>query len=439
MTPGAFTTGHVPGSFFGGRLVEAWCGRIMLPVFNILAGIGLILFLPPASPLALLAALGIGALFGGSAPLMPAPIAEQFGADPISGICGKLMLAYGVAGAVTSSTPVFDYSCFTKYRVEGPGALAALNHICAGECDVPAGKIVYTQWLNPRGGIEADVTVIRLAQDAFLVVTLALSQRRDLAWFRRNIPAGAQVHISDVTSGTAMLAVMGPKARALMARVSPDDFSNEGFPFGTSREVDLGYARVRASRLTFVGELGFELLIDTEFAAHVYDVLTEAGRDLGLKPAGYFALNSLRMEKGYRHWGHDIGEEDTPFNAGLGFAVAMGKPDFIGKDALVQQKAEGPVARRLVQVRLKDSDHPPLMLHHEPILRDGQIVGSIMSGAYGHRLEASLGLGYVSHPGGITPDWLESGRFEVEIAMKRLPAEVQFGPWYDPKGERIRS
>lgn len=333
---------------------------------------------------------------------------------------------------------VFDYSCFTKYRVEGPGALAALNHTCAGECDVPAGKIVYTQWLNPRGGIEADVTVIRLAQDAFLVVTLALSQRRDLAWFRRNIPAGAQVHISDVTSGTAMLAVMGPKARALMARVSPDDFSNEGFPFGTSREVDLGYARVRANRLTFVGELGFELMIDTEFAAHVHDVLTEAGRDLGLKPAGYFALNSLRMEKGYRHWGHDIGEEDTPFNAGLGFAVAMGKPDFIGKDALVQQKAEGPVARRLVQVRLKDSDHPPLMLHHEPILRDGQIVGSIMSGAYGHRLEASLGLGYVTRPGGITPDWLESGRFEVEIAMKRFPVSVQFGPWYDPKGDRVR-
>lgn len=335
---------------------------------------------------------------------------------------------------------VFDYSCFTKYRVEGPGALAALNHICAGNCDVAVGRIVYTQWLNPRGGIEADVTVIRVAEDAFLVVTVAASQRRDMAWFRRNIPAGLQVHISDVTSGTAMLAVMGPKVRELLARVSPDDFSNEGFPFGTSREVDLGYARVRASRLTFVGELGFELLIDAEFAAHVYDVLAEAGRDLGLKPAGYFALNSLRMEKGYRHWGHDIGEEDTPFNGGLGFAVAMDKPGgFIGREALVAQKAAGPIARRLVQVRIKDTDHPPLMFHHEPILRDGKIVGSIMSGAYGHRIGASLGMGYVTLEGGVTADWLREGGFEVEVAMKRYPAELQFGPWYDPKGDRIRA
>lgn len=284
------------------------------------------------------------------------------------------------------------------------------------------------------------MTVIRLAEEAFLVVTVAASQRRDMAWFRRNVPAGLQVHISDVTSGTAMLAVMGPKVRELMARVSPDDFSNEGFPFGTSREVDLGYARVRASRLTFVGELGFELLIDAEFAAHVYDVLAEAGRDLGLKPAGYFALNSLRMEKGYRHWGHDIGEEDTPFNGGLGFAVAMDKPGgFIGREALVAQKAAGPIARRLVQVRLKDTGHPPLMFHHEPILRDGKIVGSIMSGAYGHRIGASLGLGYVTLEGGVTADWLREGNFEVEIAMKRYPAELQFGPWYDPKGDRIRA
>lgn len=334
---------------------------------------------------------------------------------------------------------VFDYSCFAKFRVEGPGALAALNHICANDCDVAVGRIVYTQWLNPRGGIEADVTVIRLAEDAFLVVTVALSQRRDIAWFRRNIPAGLQVHISDVTSGLPMLAVMGPKTRELMARVSPDDFSNEGFPFGTSREIDLGYARVRASRLTFVGELGFELLIDAEFAAHVYDVLAEAGKDLGLKPAGYFALNSLRMEKGYRHWGHDIGEEDTPLNAGLGFAVAMDKPGgFIGREALVAQKAQGPIVRRLVQVRLKDTDHPPLMLHHEPILRDGMIVGSIMSGAYGYRVGASLGLGYVTLEGGVTADWLREGNFEVEVAMKRYPAELQFGAWYDPKGARIR-
>ena len=333
---------------------------------------------------------------------------------------------------------VFDYSCFVKYRVEGLDALAALNHVCAGECDVPVGRIVYTQWLNPRGGIEADVTVTRVAEDAFLVVTVALSQRRDMAWFKRNLPEGARVHISDITSATPMLAVMGPKARELMARVSPDDFSDAGFPFGTSREVDLGYARVRASRLTFVGELGFELMIEAEFAAHVWEVLAEAGRDLGLRPAGYFALNSLRMEKGYRHWGHDIGEEDTPFNGGLGFAVAMGKADFIGKAALVAQKAEGPVRRRLVQIMLTGGAEAPMLYHHEPLWRDGKLVGSVMSGAYGHRVGASLGLAYVSHPEGVRKDWLETGTWEVEVAMKRHPIRVQFGPWYDPKGEKIR-
>ena len=335
---------------------------------------------------------------------------------------------------------IFDHSSFVKYRVEGPDALAFLNRLSAAQIDVPVGRVVYTQWLNEAGGIEADVTVTRLADDAFMVVTIAVSQRRDMSWMKRHIAPQERVSLQDLTSGLSMLAVMGPKARALMARVSPEDFSDAAFPFGTSREVDLGYARVRASRLTYVGELGFELYVEAEFAAHVYDVLAEAGQDLGLKPAGFFALNSLRMEKGYRHWGHDIGEEDTPYQAGLGFAVALDKPGgFVGRDALLRQKAAGPMTRRMVQVRLKDSDHPPLMFHHEPILRDGQIVGSIMSGAYGHRIGASLGLGYVSVEGGVTAEWLRSGPFEIEIAMKRYAAELQFGPWYDPKGERIRA
>lgn len=335
---------------------------------------------------------------------------------------------------------VFDYSCFVKYRVEGPDALSALNRICAGNCDVETGKIVYTQWLNPRGGIEADVTVIRVSESEFLVITVAVSQRRDISWFRRNLPEGARVHISDITSATPMLAVMGPKSRELLMRLSPDDFSNEGFPFGTSREIDLGYARVRASRLTFVGELGFELLIDAEFAGHVWEVLAEAGRDLGLKPAGYFALNSLRMEKGYRHWGHDIGEEDTPYNGGLGFAVALEKEGgFIGRDALLAQKAEGTVRRRLVQVQLEGGADAPMLFHYEPLTRDGELVGSVMSGAYGHRVGASLGLAYVSHPDGVKREWLETGTWEVEVAMKRYPARVQFGPWYDPAGAKIKS
>lgn len=335
---------------------------------------------------------------------------------------------------------LFDHTCFAKYRVEGRDALRVLNHVSAGQCDVALGRVVYTQWLNETGGIEADVTITRIAEDVFLVVSVAVSQRRDMSWLKRHIPADAHVIVTDVTSGLPMLAVMGPKARALMQRVSPDDFSNESFPFGTSREIDLGYARVRASRLTYMGELGWEIYVESEFAAHVYDTLTEAGADLGLKPAGFFALNSLRMEKGYRHWGHDIGEEDTPYQGGIGFAVALDKPDvFIGQEALKRHKAAGPVIRRMVQIKIIGSDHPPMMFHHEPIWKDGKLVGSIMSGAYGHRIGASLGLGYVNCEGGVTADWLASGGFEVEIAMKRYPAELQLGPWYDPKGLRIRA
>ena len=218
---------------------------------------------------------------------------------------------------------LFDHSCFVKFAVDGPDACKVLNHVCANDVDVPLGKIVYTQWLNENGGIEADVTVTRLAETSYLVVTISTSQRRDFAWLRRHVPADAKVFIRDMSSGLPMLALMGPKSRALLQAVSPADFSNEAFPFGTSKEIDLGYARVRASRVTFVGELGWEIYMPAEFAAHVFDRLTEAGEPFGLRHGGYFALNSLRMEKGYRHWGHDIGEEDTPLQAGLSFAVAL--------------------------------------------------------------------------------------------------------------------
>ncbi|MGK9339551.1 FAD-dependent oxidoreductase [Sinorhizobium meliloti] len=342
----------------------------------------------------------------------------------------------------TENVSMFDHSCFVKYMVEGPDALKALNWISAAECDVAIGKVVYTQWLNDNGGIEADVTITRIAEQSFMVVTVAVSQRRDLAWFKRRVPSGSQVYISDITSGLAMLALWGPKSRDLLSSVSPDDFSNEAFPFGTSREIDLGYARVRASRLTFVGELGFELYIPNDVAAHVFDTLTEAGKTFGLKNGGFFALNSMRMEKGYRHWGHDIGEEDTPFEGGVGFTVALDKPGgFIGRDVLARQKAEGTLKKRLVQVKVATAGDatPPMLFHYEPLLRDGVIVGSIMSGAYGHRVKASLGLGYVENEEGVSKDWLAGGAWEVEVAMKRYPIEVQFGGWYDPKSERVRS
>jgi glycine cleavage system aminomethyltransferase T/glycine/D-amino acid oxidase-like deaminating enzyme len=332
---------------------------------------------------------------------------------------------------------LFDQSCFVKIAVDGRDACKVLNRICANEIDVAPGKLVYTQFLNTRGGIEADVTVTRLAEESFLVVTVAASQVRDLTWIRRSVPSDAHVFMRDITSGMPMLSLMGPKSRAILEELSDADLSNAAFPFATSQEIDIGYARVRASRVTFVGELGWELYMPTEFATHVFDRLLEAGGAHGLRQAGYFALNAMRMEKGYRHWGHDIASEDTPFNAGLGFAVKLDKlGGFIGREALLEQKAKGPIARRLVQFRLTDPD-APLLYHEEPVWGDGRLVGSITSGGYGHRIGASLGMGYVSHEGGVTADFLAVTRFEIEVAGKRYAATAQLSSHYDPKNTRV--
>lgn len=339
------------------------------------------------------------------------------------------------ADAVT----LFDQTCFAQFRLEGRDACAALNRICAGNIDVPVGKLVYTQWLNARGGIEADVTITRLSETAYLIVTIAGSQTRDFAWLRRNIEPDAHAIATDVSSGFAMLGIMGPKSRDLLQQLSGEDLSNQAFPFATSRQIEIGYGHARASRVTYVGELGWELYIPTEFASHVFERIVEAGRDFGLEHGGYFAINSMRMEKGYRHWGHDIGEEDTPIEAGLSFAVGFDKADFIGRDALLRQKEAGAPRRRLVQIRLEGRDNAPLLYHEEPIIRDGQIVGSITSGGYGHRVNASLGMGYVSCAEGVTKDFMESGSFEVEVACERYAAQAQFKPFYDPTNARIKA
>jgi glycine cleavage system aminomethyltransferase T/glycine/D-amino acid oxidase-like deaminating enzyme len=333
---------------------------------------------------------------------------------------------------------LFDQTCFVKYAIDGRDACAFLNQVCANDIDVPVGRLVYTQMLNERGGIEADVTVTRLAEDSFMLVTGAVSQTRDLAWLKRNIPDGAHVFVRDITSGLPMFSLMGPKSRALLQKLSGEDLSNDAFPFATSREIELGYAKVRASRVTYVGELGWELYVPAEFALHVYDRIIEAGEEFNLRPAGYFALNSLRMEKGYRHWGHDIGEEDNPYQAGLGFAVKLDKPGgFIGRDALLRAREEGTPKRRLVQFRLHDDSG--LLYHEEPVWIGDRIVGSITSGAYGHRVQASLGMGYITHEDGVTADFLASNQFEIEIAGKRYRADAQLQAWYDPKNERIRA
>ena len=335
----------------------------------------------------------------------------------------------------------FDQASFAKYSVEGRDACKLLNRVSAANVDVEPGRIVYTQWLNERGGIEADLTVTRLEENKFLVVTGAAPQTRDMAWLKRHTPSDAHCVATDITSGLPMIAVMGPKSRALLEKLSGADLSNAAFPFGTSKELEIGYARVRASRITYVGELGWELYIPTEFTAHVFEVLQEAGKDFGLTPAGMHTMNNCRTEKAYRHWGHDIADEDTPLEAGLGFAVSWDKPGgFIGKDALLKQKAIPSLSKRFVCLALEDSsEKAPMIYHEEPIYRNGVLVGSTTSGAWGHRVNLSLGLGYVHNKDGVTKDWIEGGKWEVELAWKRYPAKVQFQAFYDPKGERIKA
>src|SRR5581483_7268573 len=299
--------------------------------------------------------------------------------------------------AVREAVGIFDQSSFAKFVVEGADAEAVLNAISANNISVPVGRIVYTQWLNERGGIEADLTITRESETRFLIVSAAATQTRDFAWLQRHIPEGARAVAFDVTSAYSVLGVMGPGSRRVLSRMTDADFSNTAFPFATSQVIDLGYARVRASRITYVGELGWELYLPTEFAQGVFDLMMAEGASMGARLAGYHAMNSLRMEKGYRHWGHDITDEDTPLEAGLGFAVAWSKPDFIGRDALLRQREEGP-QRVLVQIALDDRDR--LLYHNEPIWRDGVIVGRVTSGMFGHTVGKSLGMGYIENTNG---------------------------------------
>ncbi len=338
--------------------------------------------------------------------------------------------------AVREAVALFDQTSFAKFLVQGRDAEAVLQRVCANDVAVPAGKVVYTQWLNERGGIEADLTVTRLAEDAYQVVTGAAVAGRDFNWLMRNIPDDAHCIATDVTSGSAVLSVMGPNSRALLAKLSDADLSNAAFPFGTAREIDLGMARVRAVRITYVGELGWELYVPSEFAPGVFDAILAEGDAFGLRLAGMHVLDSCRIEKAFRHWGHDITDEDTPLEAGLGFACRLDKnAAFIGRDALLRQKEAG-LKKRLVQFALEDPE--PLLYHNEPIYRDGEIVGYTTSGNYGHHLGAAIALGYVNHPDGVDADFVNSGRYEIEVACERFPARASLRPLYDPKAERVR-
>ena len=338
--------------------------------------------------------------------------------------------------AVREGVGLFDQSSFAKFRLEGPDAVQTLNRVCANEVDVPLGRIVYTQWLNERGGIEADLTVTRLAEDCFLIVTAAATEVRDFHWLKKRMPEEARCVLTNVTSGLGVISVMGPQARELLQGLTPDDLSEESFPFAASRELELGCALVRASRITYVGELGWELYIPTEFTLGVYEAIVEAGAASGLAHAGYHALDSLRMEKAYRHWGHDITDEDTPLQAGLAFAVKFDKlGGFIGREALLRQREQG-IDRRLLQFKLRDPQ--PLLYGNEPIWLDGALVGYVRSGAYGHSLGAALGLGYVdAQPERSWPE-LAAAEFAIEVAGARCAADASLKPMHDPEGRSIR-
>ena len=336
--------------------------------------------------------------------------------------------------AVRNNVGMYDMTSFGKIRVEGPEAEAFLNHVCGNNLSVAAGKIAYTQFLNARGGIEADVTVTRLSETAYIVVTPAATVQRELSWMNRHKHA-RNVVITDVTSAEGVLAVMGPNSRKLLEKVSPHDWSNESHPFGTAHEIEIGMGLARAHRVTYVGELGWEIYIPTDMAAHVFETIWEAGQDLDLKLCGMHMMDSARIEKAFRHFGHDITDEDHVLEAGLGFAVKTAKDEFVGRDAVLRKKEEG-LNMRLVQFLLQDPE--PLLFHHEPVVRDGEIVSYLTSGNYGHHLGGAIGLGYVPCKGE-SLDQLLASSYEIEIAGTRVKATASTRPLYDPKSERTKA
>lgn len=339
--------------------------------------------------------------------------------------------------AVRESVGLFDQSSFAKLLVKGRDALGLLNRVSCNEIDVAPGRIVYTQWLNEKGGIEADLTVLRMREEEFLVITACASQLRDRRHLETHIAPGEHVAVVDVSSAYAVLGLMGPRARDVLGALCTADLENSAFPFATSQTLEIAAAPVRATRITYVGELGWELLIPAEHAATVFDALVKAGEPHGLKLAGYHAMNSLRIEKGYRHWGHDITPDETPLEAGLEFCVAWEKQaGFIGRDALLEFRGQL-LKSRLVLFLLKDP--APLIYHDEPVWRNGVRVGRITSGMYGHFLGAAVGLGYVHLPEPSPAAAFEKGVYEIEIADRKFPATASLKPLYDPTSARVRS
>jgi 4-methylaminobutanoate oxidase (formaldehyde-forming) len=331
---------------------------------------------------------------------------------------------------------LMDMSFMSKFLVQGKEAGKVLNHISANNVDGEAGQITYTQWLNHTGKLEADLTVTKLDDDKFFVVVTDTMHRHAETWMKRHAE-NHHAFVTDMTSAYGQLNIQGPKSRELMQKLTSVDMSNEAFPFRAAKEIDIGFARVLCIRITYLGELGYELYIPAEQAVHVYDRILEAGEKFGLKHAGLKALASLRMEKGYRDYGHDIDNTDNAFETGLGFAVDLTKTDFIGKAEAVKQKAAGPWNRRLVQVLVKDPE--PMLWHAEIVKRNGKAVGYSRAGSYGHTLGGAVGLAMIEAGEPVTADYLAAGKWEIEIAGKTFPADVSLKPLYDPANKKIKT
>jgi glycine cleavage system aminomethyltransferase T/glycine/D-amino acid oxidase-like deaminating enzyme len=340
--------------------------------------------------------------------------------------------------AVREAVGVMDMSFMAKILVQGPGALPLLDRVSVSRIDVPVGKVVYTQWLTPKAGIWTDVTVTRLDDDVFLVVGADLIHRRMLAWLHRHAEGGDHVAITDITPARTLLSVQGPNSRELLSRLTTADLSNEAFPYMTAQPIDVHHGEALALRVTYLGELGWELHVPADLALTVFDALFEAGRDLGIANAGLGALNSLRLEKAYRDYGLDIDNEDTPLDVGLDFTVAWDKSGgFVGRDALVAQRDSGVRTSRMVQVLVEDPE--PLLYRDEQLYRDGEHVGENRIGAFGHTLGGSVGLAIVERDDDVSDDYLASGSWELDIAGTRYPVRVSLEPMYDPKRLRIKA
>ena len=340
--------------------------------------------------------------------------------------------------AARGSVALFDQTSFSKYLVTGPDAEQALQWLCTADVGVEPGRTVYTGMLNARGTYEADITVTRLSTDEFLLVSSAATTERDKDHITTRMPAGCHASLVDVTSAYAVYGVMGPRSRELLARLSRSDFSDKAFPFSTSREIDLGYATVRATRITYVGELGWELYVPTEFAVGAYEDLMAAGAGLGLVNAGYYAIESMRLEKAYRAFGRELTADYNPVEAGLTFACKLKTGiSFLGREAVEKARADGP-RRRLVSLVLPDPD--VMIWGGELVLRNGIAVGQVTSGAWGEAVRGCVGLAYIRHPDGdvLIRDMVRAGTYQVNVGGRLYPATVHLRPPYDPEGERVK-